>query len=179
MDALSAMAGAMMSYAGFPAAGAVLFACAPSLIASRRCRLTYGVGTNRKAVPGDREDYTYMHREEQVMYCKNVLSRMIALNQSVDVGEVVEHSFTPLYKDSAAVGFTLFATQKEDGRYTTDEGMRRIAHLSVSLSDHHARGVDVSTISIKVKLQFGSTELTYTAVDSSTGKEVKTQIRYD
>jgi hypothetical protein len=177
--ALSAMAATMSNAGSTAAAGAVLFACAPSLIASRRCRLTYGVETSRAAVPGDREDYTYMHREKQVNYCRNVFSRMVSLNQSVDVGEVVEHRFWALYKDQDAVAFRLFATQKEDGQYITDQGMRRIAELSVDLSDQVARGVDATTIAIEVQLHFGSTELTYSAVDSSTGKAVKTQVRYD
>jgi hypothetical protein len=114
-----------------------------------------------------------------VRYARDAFAPFVAVNQSVEVGEVVMHSFGVKHKDQKVVIIRLCATPKLNARFLTDEGMQCIAKVEVDLSEQVARGVDLTTIGINVLLQFGRTELTCTAVDTATGKAVKAQVKFE
>lgn len=156
----------------------MLYGARPSLIFSRRCRLTYGIRTNSRAVISDPPSATCVHREKGVLYIKDVFERFVRVNQSVEVAQVVEHSFYALYKDQTSAGFDLYATQQDSGRFTTEAGIRFVATLQVDLSQLVAQGVDPTTIPIKAQLHFGRTELTFRAVNTRSGEAVATQLMY-
>jgi hypothetical protein len=155
-------------------AGALEYGCNPDLIHARCSRLAYGVRTCRRALPGDPRSLQFIHKRELVPYTAKVFEGYVERGQVVEVNDVVEHSFQPLYDDQTGVKFKLLATVNNRARFTTDADMQELASLRVELPPGYSR----HDYSFTVRLKFGRTELSMVAVDDHTGKELRTTTKF-
>lgn len=109
-------------------------------------------------------------------YTNQIFTEYVAVNQLVSVGEVVQHMRFPVYKTQTGVAFELYGCDQADALYTTDEGMKKIAEISLSIP----RGTIKSTRSypIEVHMRFGGSELQFWARDKQTGEECETSVKF-
>ncbi|GIL49982.1 hypothetical protein Vafri_6106, partial [Volvox africanus] len=120
--------------------GAVLFGQYPGLVAARRSRQTYGIScrslwTSEDAASQATFGYpTKLWKEDDREYVADgVFELYVRRNQLVQQDEVVRRTFCPTSKSTKAVGIDLYATEREDARYTEEPGMRKVATVIMEL----------------------------------------------
>ena len=142
--------------------GAVLYGHDPDIIAARKMRYTYGVGTNTKFITG-------VHPESKKRlingkeYCKDKFDIHVKRETLVHCKEETKHTYFPLYENQTSVNFKVFASDKEDPQYTDEEGCRELGSLTVPMPDTRG-GTDREVIA---KFKFGSTMFTVEGIDGT------------
>ncbi|MDL5052656.1 Hsp70 family protein [Oscillatoria laete-virens NRMC-F 0139] len=157
--------------------GAASFGLNPERIRSRRSRLTYGCQTcavfdeNRDRAQKSQRQY---FEEQGDWYICNRFSPFVLVGESVDVNEVVTHSFSPMTSDQKGLGLKFYATRKKNPRYVDESDVENLGELDVDISstlgtrDRH----------VEVSMNFGKTEIVVTARDIKTGKTYETTLRF-
>ncbi|XP_069954654.1 mucin-2-like isoform X2 [Cherax quadricarinatus] len=166
--------------------GAVQFGLDPGVVTVRRSRLTYGVGVLNRYQKG-------VHPAEKRVvaagaeWCADVLDRFVVVDESVAVGDVVVRSYTPATPAQSTVILHLYATQRHDAKFVTEDGVERVGTLHLDLGSaprrhHHAPegggGRGSPRREITVNMKFGDTEVKASAVDHLTGQCVKANIDF-
>ena len=157
--------------------GAASFGLDPKRIRSRRSRLTYGCQTckvfdeNRDRDQKSKRKY---YEEQGDWYICNRFSGFVLAGESVDVDEVVTHSFFPMTADQKIVGFTFYATRKKNPRYVDESDVEKLGELDVDISST----VGTRDHPVEVSMNFGKTEIVVAARDIKTGKTYNTTLRF-
>jgi hypothetical protein len=108
------------------------------------------------------------------MYARGVFDKYVSCGQRVEVNEVVEHVYYPVFQDLPTMHIRLYATDINNCSFVTDTGTHNLASLVVDLP----AGYNRHTYKVKVKLLFGRTELTVTATDAQTGAALTSTVRF-
>ncbi|XP_042887588.1 uncharacterized protein LOC122263281 isoform X2 [Penaeus japonicus] len=171
--------------------GAVQFGLDPGVVTVRRSRLTYGVGVLNRFQHG-------MHPPDKRVvaagaeWCADVLDRFVAVDESVAVGDVVVRSYTPATPAQSTVILHLYATERHDAKFVTEDGVRRVGTLHLDLGSpppplppppSPSSGAEEDSIppqrrEITVHMKFGDTEVKASAVDHLTGQCVRANIDF-
>ena len=167
----SAAADSQMSCFG---AGALEYGCNPDLIHARCSRLAYGIEAARRSQPGDPQTLQILHPQERYIYTGHVFQRYVKRGQLVEVDDVVEHGFLPLYDNQSGIACKLYATDNNTARFTIDSDMQELASVHVELPD----GYDRNKYGVTLQLHFGRTELIMVAVDDQTGQKLRTTTKF-
>ncbi|KAK3856539.1 hypothetical protein Pcinc_037148 [Petrolisthes cinctipes] len=162
--------------------GAVQFGLDPGVVTVRRSRLTYGVGVLNRYQP------TIHPPEKRVVaagseWCADVLDRFVVVDESVAVGDVVVRSYTPATPAQNTVILHLYATQRHDAKFVTEEGVERVGtlHLELgasSVNNNNNNNRTTTRREITVHMKFGDTEVKASAVDHYSGQCVKANIDF-
>ncbi|KUN84208.1 Hsp70 family protein [Streptomyces griseoruber] len=157
--------------------GAVLLGYDPELIISRRSRYTYGCNVALPFEPGRDPVAKRLEGQGRVM-CNDRFHRFVRIGDTVDTGGTSGPSpFIPLQPTQDSVTFRFFRTLAEDPRYIDDEGCEQIGTLSVELGT--AMSLPLTQRLVQVRLGFGGSEISARAVNTHTGAELDTTLRFD
>lgn len=155
--------------------GAVSFGLAPSLIRSRRTRLTYGCGMSRPFRDGsDRPANRFWAADHNAWYCNHLFCVFVEAGSAVAVDEVVTHTFGALEHKQTEAKFDFYATRSKAPKYLDEPGVEHIGMLTVLMPDTTGG----TSRQIKISFHFGRTEIQAMGVDVVTGKQYKTMLRF-
>ncbi|KAH3823317.1 hypothetical protein DPMN_125116 [Dreissena polymorpha] len=162
--------------------GAVLFGHNPAIFKSRISRATYGIATNQVFDESKHDLSKKWHDEENKVHrCKDVFSVHVKKGEHVSLNEEREaQTYTPIYKSQKEVGLDVYESSevgptKGTVMYTTDIGCKKLGRIDIEVptaEESSERGVSVRMI-------YGGTQLSVIAKCAHTGKECRTQIRFD
>ena len=152
--------------------GAVMFGNMPTKITARIVRITYGVDCSRDFIHG-------VHPLEKkfvadgIEKCEDIFACFVKENDTVMLGQFIRRKFNPLRANDTLITFGIYTAEDPNAQFVTDQGMTKIATVTVQSPDTH-KGRDRE---IEVSMYFGGTEITATALDVSSGNVE--QIRLD
>ena len=171
--------------------GAVLYGLDPLTIKVRRSRLTYGVAVLNRFIHG-RHPLDKRVVKDGIEYCKDVLDKFVAADQSVAVGERIVRSYSPARRHQRRIVLNVYCADNDDVyvrpvakinfqqqpiiffvrlfQFVTDPGVRLFATLSLDLGFTCA---PKSRREIRVTMEFGDTEIRASAVDVLSGNSIK------
>jgi len=159
--------------------GAASFGLNPESIRSRRSRLTYGCQVcqvfdeNRDRHQKSKREY---FEEKGDWYICNRFRHFVLAGDSVDVNEVVTHSFSPMTSDQKGVNFTFYSTRKKNPRYVDEPDVEELGQVEVDISSTVGKQRDERQV--EVSMNFGKMEIAVTAKDMKTGETYNTNLRF-
>ncbi|XP_035208613.1 heat shock 70 kDa protein 12A-like isoform X3 [Stegodyphus dumicola] len=159
--------------------GAVLFGIDPTVVSSRRSRLTYGVGVLNRFINGVHPPEKLVVKDG-VQWCADVFDKFVLADQSVCVGDTVIRRYTPARSGQACSVIHIYCSERDDVAFITDPGVKRCGTLVLDLPDdsHSADSVPAGKREIQTIMIFGDTELKVSAMDVLTGKCVKAEVDF-
>ncbi|VDI50928.1 Hypothetical predicted protein [Mytilus galloprovincialis] len=150
--------------------GAVLFGHRPDYIQSRVLRFTYGLEVI-EVFNATKHDVKHREEIEGEDKCKKIFSKFVSKNEAVEAGKRVSHEFDTVHKMQSAITFPVYVSTNEDPMYTDDESCTQLCKIRLDLPDPTE---DVRTVD--VEFVFGNTEISISAKDRNSGKEIKTKL---
>ncbi|XP_062571659.1 uncharacterized protein LOC134233692 [Saccostrea cucullata] len=141
--------------------GAVLYGHTPSVISSRRCAFTYGVGLYRFFLKGHDPEHLKCYIGGENNVC--VFVKLVTIGEEVGIGDTYEldEDIEPVERSATQMSFKIYRSTEENPRYV-DKSCCVVGKLTV-------KGVRRS---VKISLSFGLTQITVTAVNTVTGENV-------
>ncbi|PRD23979.1 UNVERIFIED_CONTAM: Heat shock protein 12A [Trichonephila clavipes] len=155
--------------------GAVQFGIDPTVVSSRRSRLTYGVGVLNRFIHGTHPTEKLVVKDG-VEWCADVFDKFVLADQSVCVGDTVIRRYTPARSGQACSVIHIYCSERDDVGFITDPGVKRCGTLVLDLPEEPKQSPgkrEIQTIMI-----FGDTELKVSAMDVLTGKCVKAEVDF-
>lgn len=148
--------------------GAVSFGLDPSLIRSRRSRLTYGTNI---LLPFDSSRHPASKKlwnaDRNAWYCEKVFDTLVKVGDEVEVGTRVTRQRSPFLKSQTSMAIEVFASKKRDISYIDESGLEKLGLVDVKIPDVR-KGLDRL---VEVQFSFGESELKVIAKDLTTGQE--------
>jgi len=155
--------------------GAVSFGLNPEMIRSRRSRLTYGCNVSRPFEENlDSARISSAFELDDRRYMFNRFCRFVRSGESIDIDQVIRHTFVPTSSDQDSLNFFFFATKKENPRYVDEPDIEELGELEVDI----ASTVGQKDRRIEVSMSFGKTEIVVVAKDLQTNQLYKTKFRF-
>lgn len=160
----------------------------PSIVASRKSRMTYGVAIVRRFERG-RDPESKLAVRDNVEWCTDVFDVLVRAGDSVGLDDPVVRSYAPVGRRTGV--FTVYAADTSNGRpvprFVTDPGVSRCGALRLELDPADQPSPSSSASSsgaapavtpsrpreIRARMTFGDTEVKVVAVDVVTGKSVR------
>jgi molecular chaperone DnaK (HSP70) len=156
-------------------AGAASYGLDPSIIRSRRTRLTYGCDARMPFEVGkDPEKKKVWDPYKKAHKCENRFSIFVRAGQSIGVDDKETNTYSPLTPTQKRMKFNFYSTTKKDVRYVDEEGVVKIGEMVVDLPSSDAD----SERNVEVTMYFGKTEIAVEAKAVSTGKKVNTKLDF-
>lgn len=168
--------------------GAVLFGLDPKVVSVRCARLTYGVGILNRFDPAKHPVQKRVHRNG-VDWCTDVFDCFVSINQPVSLGTSVTRRYTPARSGQLLIVLNIYSSVHPVPSFITDPGVRKCGTLYLDLRQDEGQGSegasrggeggvavageDQPPREILVRMAFGDTEISVTALDVTSGKEVK------
>ena len=156
--------------------GAAMFGLDPSTFVARRSRLTYGINSRSKFIPGvdpESKRVRDTHRDRDA--CQDVFSVFVKARALIKVEEKVTHRYTPTKADQKKVTFTIYCTEQTEVRHVDECHVRSLGTLSVQMPDVTG---GLSRV-IEVHMYFGLGEIRVEAFDTTSGNTTTTTIEFD
>ncbi|XP_035673083.1 heat shock 70 kDa protein 12B-like [Branchiostoma floridae] len=149
--------------------GAVMFGDSPKIIQTRISARTYGVdacGTFKEGVhPLSKKFTTSTGR----VRCRDIFEILVRMDEALRIGESKTFKFHPIEPDHTEITFDFYVTQAKNPKFVDDEGViREGCSITVSSPDT-TKGTERD---IELKIKFGGTEITATAIDIESGSNV-------
>nr|KAG5693826.1 hypothetical protein BaRGS_004434 [Batillaria attramentaria] len=181
--------------------GAVLFGLDPKVVSVRCARLTYGVGILNRFDPA-RHPPDKRVRRDGVDWCTDVFDRFVDINQPVALGTCVTRRYTPARTGQQLIVLNVYSSVNPNPAFITDHGVRKCGTLcldfrnaATATAGQHPEGEgtvggegegegqvmgDTSDQprEILTRMAFGDTEISVTALDVTSGREVKAAIDF-
>lgn len=127
-----------------------------------------------------------------VKWCTDVFDTFVTINQPVALGTCVTRRYTPARAGQLVIVLNVYCTSLPSPMFVTDTGVRKCGTLSF---DFHCgqpeedeimqEGEDVVHVSRSDKpreiltcMSFGDTEISVTAIDVTSGKEVHARVDF-
>ncbi len=155
--------------------GAVSFGLNPSVIRSRRSRLTYGCETCTPFdVERDPKSKRFYSDDNKGYWCNDRFHPFVVAGDSVGQDETVTYSFVPMARDQTAMIFSFFATRKTYVRYVDEAGVEKIGAMEIEMPDTTG-GIERE---VEVSMYFGQTEIRVEARDVTSGQTRNTTLRF-
>jgi hypothetical protein len=166
--------------------GAVCFGLDPSVITTRKSRMTYGVGVLNRFVPGQHPPSKLLLKEGEE-WCTDVFDALVYADQSVAIGDTVLRRYTLVPGDADDVTVSkvvnIYSSDRRDVKYVTERGVTRCGTLC--LTDDGSKKPSASTRQdqkkdqeVQVRMTFGQTEIKVTAFELGTRKSVRATIDF-
>ncbi|GIY65896.1 heat shock 70 kDa protein 12A [Caerostris extrusa] len=157
--------------------GAVQFGIDPTVVSSRRSRLTYGVGVLNRFIHGTHPTEKLVVKDN-VEWCADVFDKFVLADQSVCVGDTVIRRYTPARSGQACSVIHIYCSERDDIHFITDPGVKRCGTLVLDLPDEPKQNQTQTKREIQTIMIFGDTELKVSAMDVLTGKCVKAEVDF-
>ncbi|XP_030581645.1 heat shock 70 kDa protein 12A-like [Archocentrus centrarchus] len=144
--------------------GAVMFGRNPAVVTSRKSAYTYGFATaesfdkfkhkaDKKFTADDRE------------LCNDIFCQMVSINEDVGWDQPREHNLNPVKADQTEMNIIFYRTERKNPKYVDEWGVEQIGSFVVKMPDTTSGRKRV----VKLKIQFGFTEMTATGTDVNSG----------
>lgn len=143
--------------------GAVHYGLGPSLISSRRSRLTYGIRALAPFAPGVDPQARKVSKGDRGDWCERFCT-FVVQGEAVGFNHKVKHVFAPLRPGQAQAMFGFFAVDGPAPTYFEPERMKRMGELTVHLPEQAGEQ------RIEVTMYFGRTEIAAEARDLHSGE---------
>lgn len=156
--------------------GAVQYCYKPTLIRSRRSKLTYGFSI---CMPFERDRDPVEKRQkddEGNVVCRDRFEIAARRGETVEVDEPYYLPVFPVMADQRAVEVRFHATRELDPRYVDDPGSTLLGVLEADISD--SLGKPKTDRGVGLYLYFGRTTIEATAKVLSTGAQVRTSFEF-
>ena len=137
-------------------------------VLSRKMKHTVGVGVV-KSFQSDNHDVDKMVYIDGEQYCDDIFFTLVRVNESVQAGSPKrKYSFYPITKQQSTLHINIYTSNKEDVKYTDDEGCQYQQNAVFNIPDHDT-GLSRE---VEVCVNFYNTEIEIEAY-SITNNEVK------
>ncbi|XP_078592854.1 heat shock 70 kDa protein 12A-like [Branchiostoma floridae x Branchiostoma japonicum] len=153
--------------------GAVMFGKTPKVIQRRISARTYGVRTTKNFVEGHHPPSKRFYTSTGSPKCRGIFKTLLNINDVVRLGESKTFTFHPLEPDQSRVTFDFFMTKSENPKYVDDEGVIPEGCRITVRSPNISKGTNRD---IELKIEFGGTEITATAIDVDSGSNVTSHV---
>jgi hypothetical protein len=145
--------------------GAALFGMDPSVVRSRKSRLTYGAASLEVFEDG-RDPESRKVIGERGPRCKGRFAIYVVAGQSIEHDQPVPMVFKPLESSQDGMHFDLYATADTSPRYVDDPGSQLIGSFDVAMPDLTG-GLDRK---VNMVMYFGQTEIRAKATDLTSNR---------
>lgn len=122
-----------------------------------------------------------------VDWCTDVFDCFVSINQPVSLGSTVSRRYTPARSGQLLIVLNIYSSVHPTPSFITDPGVRKCGTLYLDLRPEEGQGSegergDEGGLAITgedqpreilVRMAFGDTEISVTALDVTSGKEVK------
>ncbi len=89
--------------------------------------------------------------------------------------QVKVEEYVAVKKHQTAVDFNLYACSNSSDRYIDADAMKKVGSVTLHIADP-SKVTDPDAYKFTVNFRLGGSELTVTAIDKQTGKEVQTSV---
>ncbi len=152
--------------------GAASFGLDPSVIRSRRSRLTYGIEISDAFDPSIDPEGKKFDDPRGGFLCRNRFFIFVQSGESVAIDRAVQNICYPLYEDQKSITLSCYSTERKTARYT--DGLSKVGEFTISREDI-ANGYDWP---VEVTMFFGKTEIKVVARDLKTGKTENIELSF-
>uniref|UniRef100_A0A3Q2FYK7 Heat shock 70 kDa protein 12A-like n=1 Tax=Cyprinodon variegatus TaxID=28743 RepID=A0A3Q2FYK7_CYPVA len=146
--------------------GAIEFGRNPKMVTSRKSRFTYGVAVLKRF-----DESTHKLEKKHTAggndWCKDIFKILVHEGEDLGWDETREHVLRAVDSNQTGMSVRLFMTERKDPQYVDDWGVEEVGSFIVELSDLNSS----RERKVKLKVKFGSTEITATGTDMTTGEE--------
>jgi len=160
--------------------GAVCFGLDPTVITVRKSRHTYGVGVVNKFDPALHPVDKRMEKDG-TEWCTDIFEPFVLADQTVALGDSVVRRYTPANKNQTSSIIHIYSSEASSVQFVTDPGVRRCGTLRLDLSnvaDGDDRTGGQKRREIQVRMTFGGTEISTSALDVAAGLCVRANIDF-
>ncbi|MCP4654922.1 MAG: chaperone protein [bacterium] len=153
--------------------GAVSFGLEPSVVRTRRSRLSYGCGSETAFDPErDPENRKLWVHDLGEWYCGNRFTAFVKAGDEIVVGRRVTRVFSPMTRAQQEIYVDFYASGKRDVRYLDEDGVEKVGEFSVKMPD----SLEVNR-EVEVSMVFRENTIKVEAIDRSSGKKTRTSLR--
>ncbi|KAK3593606.1 hypothetical protein CHS0354_018704 [Potamilus streckersoni] len=143
--------------------GAVIYGHKPLSIASRMCRLTYGIAVSKLFQAGQPEEKKYTDSQGRVLV-KDVFHKYVEMDTPVKVGDFQTSVALSASKDQGVGRIRVYSSNKKSPNFVTDKGCTLLGEILIELEEEDEGG------RYDVKMAFGGTEIIVEATEQTTKK---------
>ncbi|XP_025956482.1 heat shock 70 kDa protein 12A-like [Dromaius novaehollandiae] len=157
------------------AKGAVLYGVNPQVVASRISAQTYGIKVTRKFDPAIHDlCKRRVSKCGDYVYCADLFKKLVGIEESVNINEVVHYTFYPTEPDQTSTCFSFYCTEKQDAQYVDEEGLELLGSCRVPMPDTKlGKGRK-----LKLEIKFGLTEFKATGTDITSNQSQSVMIDF-
>ena len=157
------------------AVGAVCFGLDPSVVTTRKSRMTYGVGVLNKFIPGEHPE-SKKFEKDGVEWCTDIFDALVRTDDSVAIGDTVVRRYALATESPDVKIIDLYASERAEVRYVTEADVKRCGTLRLEKSKRKRKISKEQEV--QVRMTFGDTEIKVVVIDVATGEQVKSAIDF-
>lgn len=165
--------------------GAVCFGLDPTVITTRKSRMTYGVGVLNRFVHGQHPPSKLVLKDGEE-WCTDVFDALVYADQSVAIGDTVLRRYTLVPGDADDVTVSkvvnIYSSDRRNVEYVSERGVTRCGTLCLTDDEGGKRPSasrqDKNDREVQVRMTFGHTEIKVTAFELGTRKSVRATIDF-
>ncbi|KAM9344271.1 heat shock 70 kDa protein 12A-like isoform 2-T2 [Pholidichthys leucotaenia] len=153
--------------------GALMYGLTPELVVSRKSAFTYGLAVSHRFDAS-------IHKQEKKFraavgeLCSNIFMKLVEEGEDVGCHETRNHIFYPAESYVTSASFIFYRSESKNPVHVDDYGVQKVASFRIALPDTTAG----TKRKVKLEIKFGSTEITATATDQTTGSKGSTKIDF-
>ncbi|XP_063323630.1 heat shock 70 kDa protein 12A-like [Pelmatolapia mariae] len=153
--------------------GAVKFGRSPGLVASRKSAFTYGFETSKTFDESNHPpDKKFVNTEG--VWCCSIFNKLVEIDEDVCWNEIRHHTLYPLEADQTKMSFSFYCTEKKSPMYVDEEEIKKLCSFVVDMPDITGG----THRQVKLKIKFGFTEMTATAIDKDSGSTKSIKLNF-
>lgn len=153
--------------------GAVSFALEPTVVRTRRSRLSYGCGSEIPFDPErDPEDRKLWVHDLGDWYCGDRFTTFVQAGDEIAVGRRITRVLSPMTRAQQEIYVDFYASGKRNVRYLDEDGVEKIGEFRVKLPEAEEVNREV-----EVSMVFLENTIEVEAIDRSSGKKTRTNLR--
>lgn len=118
-------------------AGAVRFGLDPRIVAERKSKFTYGIGTTVPFEEGT-HDETKRYDAGGEHCATDVYHSFVKRDEPVNIDDTITHTFYPLYRGQRKMDIKIYKTFSKDPTYVTDGDSYEVKSMTIVIPPTHA-----------------------------------------
>jgi hypothetical protein len=153
--------------------GAVLYGYYPPVVTERVVKYTYGVSGSANFIP-DKHPIEKRLVTDIGVQCKDIFHKHVTRGDLVKFDTQHKERYYPQYRNQKKGQWNICASKLSNPMFTTDKDCHVIGKIILDLSGSD----DMCNNPLEVIFTFGGTEITVTAEEAKTGRNVKTVVSF-
>lgn len=149
--------------------GAVIYGKFKRIVEMRICKYTYGVASNRYAREDDPDNKLKCIMGKHYI-CTDVFEKLISIGDQVSVNETIEREFRPFVSTGNKIDLYIYRSRTpEPPEFVNNDN--KDCELTAILNVDMPENVGGVEKAVTILMQFGQTEILFSAKDKTTGVE--------